>query len=314
VRCLKQTYPEATLHFLTKEAFAPIVSHNPYIDFTHLWGSENEALIQHLKSQKFDVVIDLHNNLRTKLLKSKLKATSYAFPKLNIQKWLYVNFKINRLPDVHIVDRYFEAVVPIGVKNDGKGIEVHIPKNEQIVTEEYFEGKPYLAVAVGAQFATKRLPVEKLVTILKQIKHPIVLLGGPTDVEVGQRLEEALSGSEVLNQCGKLSLLRSASVVEHAEVLLTHDTGLMHFAAAFDTKIVSVWGNTTPQLGMYPYRPNDKTSYTIHEVADLNCRPCSKIGYNSCPKKHFNCMQLQDEGAVVGSIERFFGEEIYQES
>lgn len=305
VRCIKQTYPDAQVHFLTKKSFAELVSYNPTIAEVHLWTDDNTDLIKTLKEISFDVVIDLHNNLRTTLLKSKLGVPAHKFPKLNVQKWLYVNFKVNRMPDVHIVDRYFEAVKPIGVINDGKPLDVIIPSSQQINPTDYFEGKPYLAVAVGAQFATKRLPIEKLIAILKQVDYPIVLLGGPTDVAVGNQIETALNRSNLLNQCGKLSLLTSASVVAHAQVLLTHDTGLMHVASAFDTNIVSVWGNTTPALGMYPYRPTNKESYVIHEVENLSCRPCSKIGYNTCPKNHFNCMQLQDEKAIVSSIISF---------
>lgn len=308
VRCLKAQCPTTKLHYLTKKSFASIVTPNPFIDEVHLWSEENTALIKELKSIHFDVVIDLHKNLRTSILKSKLKVKSHTFPKLNVQKWLYVNFKANTMPDVHIVDRYFEAVAPLNVQNDQKGLEVFIPKEEKIEVTTFFKGSPYVAVAVGAQFATKRLPTLKLVEILKQIPHPIVLLGGPTDIAVGKEIVRSLNREDVINKCGEFSLLQSASVVEQAKVILTHDTGLMHFASAFDTKIVSVWGNTSPQLGMYPYRPNNSSSYVVHEVENLNCRPCSKIGYKACPKKHFDCMEKQNVATIVDSVNTYFEE------
>lgn len=308
VRCLKEQYPTAKLHYLTKKSFASIVTPNPSIDEVHLWSEDNTTLFKQLKSIHFDVVIDLHKNLRTSILKSKLKVKSHTFPKLNVQKWLYVNFKVNNMPDIHIVDRYFEAVAPLSVKNDHKGLDVFIPVEERIDVTTFFKGSPYIAVAVGAQFATKRLPTSKLVEILEGVNHPLVLLGGPTDVQVGKEIVNALNRADVINKCGELSLLQSASVVEQAKVILTHDTGLMHFASAFDTKIVSVWGNTTPQLGMYPYRPNNSSSFVVHEVENLKCRPCSKIGFKACPKKHFDCMEKQNTKAIVDSIDLFFEE------
>ena len=98
---------------------------------------------------------------------------------------------------------------------------------------------------------------------------------------------------KVYNACGRFSINQSASLVQQARVVITPDTGLMHIAAAFKKKIISVWGNTIPEFGMFPYLP-DKDSRII-QVEGLSCRPCSKIGYSSCPKKHFRCMNDIDE-------------------
>ncbi|HNV96526.1 MAG TPA: glycosyltransferase family 9 protein, partial [Bacteroidales bacterium] len=100
------------------------------------------------------------------------------------------------------------------------------------------------------------------------------------------------------------SLLQSASLIRQAKVVLTGDTGLMHIAAAFNKKIVTVWGNTVPEFGMYPY--SDKNLYTINEVKSLPCRPCSKIGFNQCPKKHFNCMIKQDTSSIINQVKSFY--------
>ncbi|RTQ44044.1 glycosyl transferase, partial [Hymenobacter gummosus] len=64
-------------------------------------------------------------------------------------------------------------------------------------------------------------------------------------------------------------------------------TGQMHIAAAFRKEIISVWGNTVPEFGMYPFR----TEFRALEVEGLGCRPCSKIGYEKCPQGHFRCMR-----------------------
>ncbi|MEM6699004.1 MAG: glycosyltransferase family 9 protein, partial [Bacteroidota bacterium] len=91
----------------------------------------------------------------------------------------------------------------------------------------------------------------------------------------------------------------SASVVRQAYKVITHDTGMMHIAAAFQKEILSVWGNTIPEFGMYPYYGSQKDRNTTFEVNNLSCRPCSKIGHETCPKGHFKCMELQDTGAIA---------------
>lgn len=305
LRCIKEQLPNVELHVLTKKQFSNLYSTNPHVDFVHEWGEENHLVLADLKVADFDYVIDLHKNLRTSKIKSHLRKESFSFPKMNVQKWLYVNFKWNLMPDVHIVDRYFEAVKPLGVKNDGKGIDFRI-KIDFVSFSKRFPGQEkYIAVAIGAQFATKRMPAEKMVEVLSGISLPIVIVGGPGDREEADKIKKLLPNQSVNNTCGGLSIHESAQVVKDAQLLITNDTGMMHIAAAFELPIVSIWGNTVPDFGMYPYRPQAPNSYSIHEVKDLKCRPCSKIGFAKCPKGHFKCMMDQDVVGIKAQIEKF---------
>jgi ADP-heptose:LPS heptosyltransferase len=304
IRCLKSQMDKVELHVITKSQYSLLYESNPNVDKVHKWSDDNIELIKILKNERFDFVIDLHHNLRTKKLKTILKSTSYSFPKLNIQKWLYVNFKWNKMPHIHIVDRYFESVRSLEIKNDQKGLDYFIPTNDEVDMPQHFGTNDILAVAIGAQYSTKRLPTSKIVEILSSIKKPIVLLGGKEDRETGEKIKEGLDTLNVYNTCGELNLNQSASIVNQSSALLTHDTGIMHIAAAFDTPIVSVWGNTVPEFGMYPYKPGKAELYSIHEVEGLSCRPCSKIGFQKCPKKHFNCMNQQNISEIVKAIEK----------
>jgi ADP-heptose:LPS heptosyltransferase len=118
IRCLKTQIPNAEVHFATKKSFLSIISENPYIDKIHLLHESLGNLVNELKLEKFDVIIDLHHNLRTKIIKFRLGVKSHSFPKLNIQKFLLTNFKVNKMPNIHIVDRYFETVKSLNVNND----------------------------------------------------------------------------------------------------------------------------------------------------------------------------------------------------
>ncbi len=301
VRCLKTQVEGAEVHFLTKKAFTPVLAHNPYIDKLHVLQDSLSQTINALRQEGFDYIIDLHHNLRTLRVKNKLKVLSFSFNKLNIEKWLMVTFKINRLPQKHIVDRYFETVQLFDVKNDGKGLDYFIsPADEVDVTQlpvAFRNG--YIGFVIGAKHNTKKLPVPKIISLLRRINKPVVILGGKEDVSEGDEIANALDVS-IYNACGKYSLSQSASLVKQADAIIAHDTGLMHIAAAFKKKIVSVWGNTIPGFGMYPYEPG--TGSQIAEVKGLKCRPCSKIGYAKCPKGHFNCMNLIDEQQITDAI------------
>lgn len=307
VRALK-TQLNCELHFITKKAFTGILENNPNIDKIFTIEKSINEVVSELKSEKYDFVIDLHKNLRTFALKRKLGCPSYSFPKLNLEKWLLVNFKRTSMPEKHVVDRYFETVIPLGVTNDFLPCEYHIPAHDEVNISDVFDLAPksFVSVAIGAQFATKRMPLNKLQGIIQQIEQPIILVGGPSDTDLSEELVRSFADKVIYTACGNFNLSQSASIVKQSAVLLTNDTGMMHIASCFEIPTVSVWGNTIPELGMYPYFPSKKALFSIHEVKDLSCRPCSKIGYNECPKKHFNCMQLQDEKAIAEDVNTRF--------
>ena len=281
----------AEVHYLTKSSFKEILNNNPYVDKVHTIDKEiSKELIAELKAENFDFVADLHHNLRTLRLKNALNIPSKSFPKYNIQKWLLVNLKIDRMPKTHIVDRYMETVSTLGIVNDNEGLDYFIPENSRVNLSRLpdVQAKGYVGIVIGGQHATKMMPVAKLIEVCRYLSEPIVLLGGPEDSNRAEEIVQSV-GAKVFNACGKFKLDESASLVQQANWIITHDTGLMHIAAAFKKRIVSVWGNTVPELGMYPYLA-DPTSKIV-EIKGLSCRPCSKIGYSKCPKAHFKCME-----------------------
>ncbi len=298
VRGLKEQVDGAEVHYLTKPGFAAIVKDNPYVDKVHTLQSSFSDTIKSLKAENFDYIIDLHRNLRTLRIKHRLKVLDFSFNKLNKEKWLMVNFKINKLPDEHIVDRYLKTLSVFDVKNDSKGLDYFIPSSGEIDISNYFPENfqaGYAGFAIGGQHATKKLPGVAIMEICRKLDKPVVLLGGKEDREAGEII--AGNTKNIFNACGMFSLHQSASAIQQSKLVITHDTGLMHIAAAFHKPVISVWGNTIPEFGMSPYRPGQGSR--IFEVKNLSCRPCTKIGYKKCPEKHFKCMFDQDINAIV---------------
>ncbi|MGG7661478.1 glycosyltransferase family 9 protein [Dyadobacter sp. BHUBP1] len=289
VRCLKKQMPEAEIHYFTKSKFEFLLRDNPYIDKVWLLEKGNaKELLALLKKEKFDYIIDLHRNVRTLRIKWTLGVPAFSFEKLNVQKWLMTQFKVNYLPSVHIVDRCLDTLKTFNIQNDGEGLDYFIPYKDQVELEWLPEThrKSYVAYAIGGQHFTKKMPAPRMIELCRKINHPVILLGGPEDFEAGEAIRTALGDAQILNACGKYNFNQSASLIQKALIVFTHDTGLMHVAAAFRKKVYSIWGNTIPEFGMYPYR----TTFEKLEVKGLDCRPCSKIGYSKCPKGHFKCM------------------------
>ena len=306
VRAIKQQ-TDYELHVLTKKQYSGIYQANPHVDKVHSFSKYITECLADLKNEKFDIIVDLQKNLRSYQLKRELKVKSYTFPKVNFEKWLLVNIKINKLPDEHIVDRYFKAVEPLGIANDGQGLEYYIPGDDEVAPENIDSRlkSGFIGFVIGGQHQTKILPPEKAALIISEIDKAVVLLGGPDDKKRGEEIIKLTPKSDIINSCGELNINQSASLIQSADVVITNDTGLMHIAAAFNKPTVSIWGNTVPDFGMYPYMPENKTKSFISEVEGLRCRPCSKLGYKKCPKKHFRCMMDQDLDAIVEAVKKF---------
>ena len=308
IRCLRKKLPDAGIYFLTKNNFSGIVESNPYITKTLTLDEDFDDTIDILKDEKFDAVIDLHYNLRTLRIKQALKGVPfYSFNKLNTQKWIYTNFKINLMPAKHIVDRYMETVAGFGVVNDGLGLDFFIPEKDKVKDSDipFSHSQGFLAIAIGAAHFTKKLPLDRLKELCAKIEYPIILLGGKDDYNTGVEISN-VDPVKIYNACGKFSLSESADIVRKSNLVISHDTGLMHIAATFKKMVFSIWGNTVPSFGMYPYQ----TKYKVFQVDKLWCRPCSKIGYEKCPLDHFKCMRKIEIDAIVESTKEFLKKSI----
>lgn len=307
VRCLKKQVPVAQVHYLTKKSFKGLLETNPYVDKVHVLEDDIAQVIDELKQERFDYIIDLHHNLRTLRIKRALKKVeAFSFDKLNLKKWLLTALKINLMPKVHIVDRYLATLQKFGVVNDNEGLDYFIPEKDVVpysdIPTSHHAG--FIAVVIGAALNTKKLPVEKLKQLCLKLQHPVILLGGPEDKRDGELITEA-DNVKIYNACGKFNLNESADLVRKAKFVIAHDTGLMHIAAALRKRVISVWGNTVPAFGMTAYYGKYDVKSTIYEVRGLGCRPCSKIGYNKCPLGHFKCMEQQNIDAMAETAKEY---------
>jgi len=302
IRCIKEQLPGVELHYLTKEEYKPLLLNNPYIDKIHTIKKDLKEILPDLKKEKFDYIIDLHKNIRSLFIKlSLIGIPSRTFKKLTFKKWLLIKFKINVMPSIHIVDRYLNTAKFLNIFNDNKGLDYFIDEKDIVNLNELPEAfrNEYVAIVLGSKHNTKQLPTDKLISLCQKIKTPMILIGSKEDKEKGELIKKSAE-SKIFNACGIYNINQSASLVQQAKIVITPDTGLMHIAAAFQKKIISIWGNTVPAFGMYPYLPEEiKNRSVIIETNGLLCRPCSRLGYKTCPEKHFNCMNRINENTIA---------------
>jgi ADP-heptose:LPS heptosyltransferase len=298
-RLKEQLEGDVELHYLTKKAFESILAVNPYID--KVWTMEDslDEVLDSMVGQDYDYVIDLHRNLRSGLTKRKLKgAMEFTLKKYNFEKWLLVNFGMDRMPDMHIVDRYLDTIKAFTLEDDGKGLDYFIPEETEVNLRRFgLKKDAYVAWVLGAAHPGKRFSADKVARTIKKLNRPVVLLGGKADQEISKQVMATATG-HLVDFTGRTSVHESAWLIKHAACVVTPDTGMMHIASAFGKRIISLWGCTVPAFGMYPYRPGGGSE--IIEPQGLSKRPCSKLG-DRC-KYPGNCIEQIDEDRVIASI------------
>ena len=301
LRILRNLYPQSRIDFLTTSQMQSVFKHNPNIDnlytisrksnFTELSKKRRELS----GKDKYDIVIDLQNNVKSRYLRLHLGKKILTFDKRRLYKLKLVYLK--KIPSDYalIPDLYIKTAREIGAEPDGKGLEFWLPTDKQtgfytkFVDKEGKNNKMDIVIAPGAYHFTKRWPKEHFVSLIRLLidtGYRVSLLGGKEDIRLGEYFESIFK-DKITNYIGKTDLSGSAEVIDKHGVVITNDTAIMHIAAARRTPVIALFGSTVRQFGFTPYN-------APHKIIEKNipCRPCTHYGKAHCPKKHFKCMNL----------------------
>jgi ADP-heptose:LPS heptosyltransferase len=307
-RCVKKQLENVEIHFLTKSAYKIVTSSNPYIDKFYYYNDNLKQLQEQLKNEKYDYVIDLHNNIRSNKIKKSLKTETYTIDKLTLEKFLLTNLNIDVMPNRHITQRSLDAVLSLGAEDDGAGLDYFIAKEDEVKPDDIPTGHlaGFIAIVIGATHFTKRFPVPKIIELCTKINQPIILLGGKEDVDSGNIIT-ASNPTIIYNACGKFNISESADIVRKAKLVISNDTGMQYIACALKRPVLALWGGTTPDLDVEPYygknfMANIKKPIYENVVLNLSCQPCSKYGLKKCPKEHFNCMEKINVDSLMEKV------------
>ena len=303
VSLLREKYPKAKIIFATKQIFSTLLIGHKHIDQVSSL-SKHESIFSFAKrlknDEKFDLIVDLHNNLRSQVLRlflSKKKTLLYKKP--YFKRWLLVFFKINLFAkNESVAFRYMQSLKPL--KIHPRFIQSWLPKHTfdkipKMITEA--KKNTIIAIAPGARWYTKMWPLEGFFAVTKILlaqKHEhfiVIFLGGSEEKYLSEQIEKELADElekRVYNFIGTLSLLETSSVLSYAKVLLCNDSGLMHMASMLKVKVLPLFLSTVPEFGFLPLglSLDNIISHSLH------CKPCDHKGLKKCPQKHFRCAQL----------------------
>lgn len=271
IRCIKLQYKTVELHYLTKYKYKDILLHNPYLDSCHYFDNNFSEVIKNLKQEKYDIIIDLHNNMRSKMLRLALATKNYVYNKENFKKFLLINFGLN-FSKLHTVDRYFLPLKDLQIKNDNNGLDVCIDDNCNV---GFNTSQKYISWCIGGSYENKKLSDEQIVYVCNKLNLPIVFIGGPNEYDLAEKIITKSSNNKLYNFCGKINFSESSYLVKKSNLLLTNDTSILHVGSAFKIPTISFWGCTKPELGFSSY-----LNPISHEICSQNTRPCSKHGKN----------------------------------
>ncbi|HVN48155.1 MAG TPA: lipopolysaccharide heptosyltransferase II [Bacteroidota bacterium] len=314
LRVARIKYPHAQIDFLTKREYSSLIRYNPNINNAYEFDSAGgvsslRKMKRKLLAEQYDLVIDIHNSLRSRYVRKGIARKIVTIKKHVLARMMLVKFKWNMYHHiVSVADRYIETLKEYGVHNDGKGLEIYIPDQvrsgaaDAVAALRLNGDEKVFGFCPAAKHATKRWPQDRFVelgiALAQRWKAKIFLFGGPEDINdcgaIANAINSATGKTSAENLCGKCSLLETAAMMKYCDVVVSNDTGLMHIAAAMKRKLVALFGSTVKEFGFFPVG----TKSIVLERTDLPCRPCSHIGRASCPQKHFKCMNDISVGAV----------------
>ena len=301
IRSLRRRFPHARIDFVVKSQFAELLCTNPHLNELYTLDTKKgrpalSELRQRLRAQKYDLIIDIHNNFRSGYLRRQKNARIVTVRKYKLQRFLLVKFGWNfyrHITPAH--RRYLNTVTEYGIFDDGQGLEffpdADVQKEIDVLLEQKGRqpGRLLVCLAPGASVETKRWPAERFAAVAKKLIHDlgaqILFLGDSRDAELTNAVNSKLDGAGI-DLAGKLTLMQSACALNRADMALTNDSGLMHLATALGKPTTAVFGSTVRELGFFPVGPRT----AVVENKELACRPCTHIGRRRCPKKHFRCM------------------------
>ena len=296
LRALRQSHPDLRLTFLTKRAYLPLLNHNPNVNRVIGLGPEGSltGLAAELRTDRYTHLLDLHDNLRSRILRLLVPGRWRTYPKHRLARALLIHAKRNRYRDRRpVAERYFAAARDLQVVPDGGAPEFFVGPEAREEAAAWLDSvglageSRLVALAPGAAHATKRWPLDHWRTLVDRIVgdgFAVAVVGGTDDALLGARLSEQRRG-RVASAAGMFGLQATGALLQRTRVLVSGDTGVMHMATGVGTPVVALFGPTVEAFGFFPYTRRA----TVLELP-LPCRPCSAMGGPRCPLGHHRCM------------------------
>jgi len=313
-QALRERFPDSRICFVAIPAAAAVFGEHPAIDEVILYDKKGSqkglgALLRlagRIRRGTFDVALVPHRSLRSALVVRLAGIPVRIGFDTSAGRFLFTDVVPDRR-DLHEILRNLSLGEPLGLVREMRLPELFPSKEDIRAAEEVLAplertgGSPLVSVAPGSVWNTKRWLEEsftRLVSLLAEGGIRVVLVGGPGDSELCNRIAGAVASPLVVSGAGKLSVLQSAEVIHRSNALLTNDSAPMHLGVAMKTPVTALFGATVPEFGFAPVGP----LHTVLQTGGLSCRPCSRHGGERCPIGTFECMTSIVPSTVFESL------------
>ena len=289
---LHQYYTETEIHFLVRKGNESLFENHPFLRQVLVWDKSKKysdlwRLLQAIRKEKFDLAINLQRFGATGLLTGFSGATKTIGFEKNPFFFLFSESYPHEIQNSkHEVERNHELIKNI-TDNHFEKPKLYPSEKDINLISKYTEN-PFVCIAPASVWFTKQLPEEKWVELINKTNsaYTIFILGSKADNDLAQRIIDAAPNKNVVNLCGKISLLQSAVLMKLATMNYVNDSAPLHLASSVNAPVTAFFCSTIPEFGFGPLSEN---SQVIQTEEKLICRPCGLHGKKACPEGHFKC-------------------------
>ncbi|MBN1754940.1 glycosyltransferase family 9 protein [bacterium] len=288
LRNLRELLPHSKITYLTRKEYAPMLLHNPYIDgiialeLSQMKWEKYIGFAMSLRSERFSMVIDLHNNIRSRILSAILNVPlSYHVPKPYWKRWRLIHHAGSFTPkSLDILDQYLSTLKEAGFQVKTFFPEIFVTESEKAACLnqlEPFIGKQFVGIHPYAKWKNKEWGIEKYLDVAQLLSsegYNVLFWDSPH-----ARAPELkyLCTDDLRELIGYLSI---------CNLFVGNDSGPAHIAAALGVPTLTIFGPTHPVLG---FTPRGRTNVKVLH-SGIPCSPCSKHGENHCKYQTLRCM------------------------
>ncbi len=301
---LARTYPDMDIYVATRPFFGRMFINAPSNVKVLTFDLKGEyhglggtlRIARRLAELHPDYVADLHNMARTMLITAYLRlhgAKCATVDKARAsRRKVYGGGEAQR----QYIDRYFDTFRRLGLDSECTFTSVYAPGDidgkESVITH------PAVGIAPFARYATKTYPPAKMREVARMLAAKginVYLFGGR-----GTEADTLASWQEkgIVSLAGQFPLEEEIALMGRLDVMVSMDSANQHLAALAGTKVISVWGSTTPACGFLGF------GQTLDNAVCLNlpCQPCTIAGSKECPKGHMNCLTQLAPQTIVDKV------------
>jgi heptosyltransferase-2 len=298
---LAKFFPTSHIDFLLRKGNESLLGNNPHLRKVLVWDKTQLKtrnllhMISEVRKEKYDLVVNLQRFFSSGLITALSGAKRTVGFSSNPLSFLFSDSKPHLVtwktgePFLHEVERNQSLISDITDQRSER--PALYPSNADVqIADQYAAGSEFVTISPSSVWFTKQVPEKIWVDLINQLSFRVLLLGGPGDRELCERIAKACGEKQVVVLAGKLTLLQSAALMKKAVMNYTNDSAPLHLASSMNAPVTAVYCSTIPEFG---FGPLNDVSHIVQVREKPPCLSCGLHGKKSCPLGHFECSRIE---------------------